>query len=212
VIRGRFVAALAAVGLALSVAAAAAQQGPATTPEDGRAVATFAGGCFWCMEPPYDELDGVLATTSGYAGGSTVDPTYQEVVRGGTGHAEVVQITYDPAKVTYEQLLEVFWRNVDPLDAGGQFCDRGDSYRTGIFVHDEAQRRLAEQSKQALADSDRFDGKPIVTEITDAGPFYPAEDYHQNYYETNPIRYKFYRWNCGRDQRLEQLWGQPPSH
>jgi peptide-methionine (S)-S-oxide reductase len=180
-------------------------------PEDGHAVATFAGGCFWCMEPPFDELDGVLSTISGYTGGSTVDPTYQEVSAGGTGHAEVVQVTYDPAKVTYEQLLDVFWPNIDPLDAGGQFCDRGDSYRTGIFVHGEEQRRLAEESKQALTDSRRF-AQPIVTEIVDAGPFYPAEDYHQDYYQTNPVRYKFYRWNCGRDQRLTELWGDAPTH
>jgi methionine-S-sulfoxide reductase len=201
-----------AAAAALSVAAGAlAQQESATMPKDGEAVATFAGGCFWCMEPPYDKLDGVRATISGYAGGTTVDPTYREVSSGGTGHAEVVQITYDPAKVSYEQLLEVFWRNVDPLDAGGQFCDRGSQYRTGIFVHDEEQRRLAEASKQALEGGGRFE-QPIVTEIVAAGPFYPAEDYHQDYYEKNPVRYKFYRWNCGRDQRLAELWGEAPTH
>jgi peptide-methionine (S)-S-oxide reductase len=210
-VRPRVWSALAAGALALFAASAGAEQGATAAPEDGHAVATFAGGCFWCMEPPYDELDGVLATISGYSGGTTVDPTYQDVVRGGTGHAEVVQVTYDPARVTYEQLLEVFWRNVDPLDPGGQFCDRGDSYRTGILVHDEEQRRLAEQSKQALADSGRFE-RPIVTEITKAGRFYPAEDYHQDYYVKNPIRYKYYRWNCGRDQRLEQLWGADQTH
>ncbi|HYZ26463.1 MAG TPA: peptide-methionine (S)-S-oxide reductase MsrA, partial [Geminicoccaceae bacterium] len=134
-----------------------------------------------------------------------------EVSAGGTGHTEAVRITYDPAKVSYERLLEVFWHNVDPLDAGGQFCDRGDQYRTGIFVHDEEQRRLAEASKRALEDSGRFD-QPIVTEIVAAGAFYPAEDYHQDYYETNPIRYKFYRWNCGRDARLTQLWGDAATH
>jgi peptide-methionine (S)-S-oxide reductase len=207
----RIIPALAAAALVLAAGAAVAQQDTATMPEDGHAVATFAGGCFWCMEPPFDELDGVLSTISGYTGGSTVDPTYQEVSAGGTGHAEVVQVTYDPAKVTYEQLLDVFWRNVDPLDAGGQFCDRGDSYRTGIFVHGAEQRRLAEASKQALADSKRL-AQPIVTEIVDAGPFYPAEDYHQDYYQTNPVRYKFYRWNCGRDQRLTELWGDAPTH
>jgi peptide-methionine (S)-S-oxide reductase len=200
------------VAAALSVAAAAlAQQESATMPKDGEAVATFAGGCFWCMEPPYDKLDGVSATISGYTGGNKSDPTYQEVSSGGTGHAEAVQVTYDPSKVTFEELLEVFWRNVDPLDAGGQFCDRGSQYRTGIFVHDEEQRRLAEASKRALVDSGRFD-EPIVTEIAEAGPFYPAEDYHQDYYEKNPIRYKFYRWNCGRDQRLAELWGEQPTH
>jgi peptide-methionine (S)-S-oxide reductase len=203
-----FVTGLAAAAIALSGAAVFAQQEtPTMQAKDGHAVATFAGGCFWCMEPPYDELDGVLATISGYTGGTTADPTYQEVSQGGTGHAEVVQVTYDPAKVTYEKLLEVFWRNVDPLDAGGQFCDRGDQYRTGIFVHGEEQRRLAVESKRALEDSQRFDGQPIVTEIEEAGPFYPAEDYHQDYYETNPVRYKFYRWNCGRDQRLAEVWG-----
>jgi peptide-methionine (S)-S-oxide reductase len=163
------------------------------------------------MEPPFDKLDGVLATTSGYTGGSKVDPTYEEVSAGGTGHFEAVQITYDPAKVSYDRLLEVFWRNVDPLDAGGQFCDRGEQYRTAIFVHDEEQRRLAEQSKQAQVESKRLEG-PIVTEIVATGPFYPAEEYHQDYYEKNPLRYKFYRWNCGRDQRLAQVWGEQATH
>jgi peptide-methionine (S)-S-oxide reductase len=201
-----------AVAAALSVAAGAlAQQESATTPKDGEAVATFAGGCFWCMEPPYDKLDGVLATTSGYTGGSKVDPTYQEVSAGDTGHTEAVQVSYDPSKVSYARLLEVFWQNVDPLDGGGQFCDRGSQYRTGIFVHDAEQRRLAEASKQALAGSGRFN-EPIVTEIEEAGPFYPAEDYHQDYYVKNPIRYKFYRWNCGRDQRLAELWGEAPTN
>jgi peptide-methionine (S)-S-oxide reductase len=207
----RLIPALAAVALALAAAGAVAQQDSNTITDDGQAVATFAGGCFWCMEPPYDKLDGVLATTSGYTGGDTVDPTYEQVSAGGTGHAEVVQITYDPSKVSYDELLEVFWRNVDPLDAGGQFCDRGEQYRTGIFVHDEEQRRLAEASKQALEESKRFD-RPIVTEIVAVGPFYPAEDYHQDYYEKNPIRYNVYRWNCGRDQRLAQVWGEQPTH
>ena len=207
----RLIPALVAGAIAVAAAGAVAQQEAATMPEDGHAVATFAGGCFWCMEPPYDKLDGVLATTSGYVGGDKVDPTYQEVSAGGTGHAEAVQVTYDPSKVSYETLLDVFWRNVDPLDAGGQFCDRGDQYRTAIFVHDEEQRQLAEKSKQALEDSGRFE-QPIVTEIVAAGPFYPAEDYHQDYYEKNPLRYKFYRWNCGRDARLEQLWGEQATH
>jgi peptide-methionine (S)-S-oxide reductase len=202
--------AVAAVTLA-AAAGALAQQESSVMAKDGQAVATFAGGCFWCMEPPYDKLDGVTATISGYTGGSKVDPTYEEVSAGGTGHTEAVEITYDPAKVSYEQLLEVFWRNVDPLDAGGQFCDRGSQYRTGIFVHDEEQRRLAEASKQALADSGRFE-QPIVTEIEAAGDFYPAEDYHQDYYEKNPVRYKFYRWNCGRDARLAELWGEEATH
>jgi peptide-methionine (S)-S-oxide reductase len=199
------------IALTLSAAGVDAQQETSSTPIDGQAVATFAGGCFWCMEPPFDKLDGVLATTSGYTDGSKVDPTYEEVSAGGTGHFEAVQVTYNPAKISYDRLLEVFWRNVDPLDAGGQFCDRGEQYRTAIFVHEEEQRRLAEQSKQALADSKRFD-RPIVTEIVAAGPFYPAEEYHQDYYEKNPLRYKFYRWNCGRDQRLAQVWGEQVTH
>jgi peptide-methionine (S)-S-oxide reductase len=177
----------------------------------GLSRATFAGGCFWCMEPPFDKVPGVVSTTSGYAGGTVVDPKYEDVARGLTGHAEVVQVVFDPRQVTYEQLLAVFWKNIDPLDAGGQFCDRGTQYRTAIFVHDDEQRRLAEQSKQKLESSGRFQ-QPIVTEIVAAGAFYPAEDYHQDYYEKNPIRYQFYRWNCGRDQRLAQLWGEPPTH
>ena len=209
--RRRLIPTLAAAAVALAAGAAVGQQEFAATPADGQALATFAGGCFWCMEPPYDKLDGVHATVSGYIGGSTADPSYEEVSAGDTGHAEAVQVTYDPAKVSYEELLEVFWRNVDPLDAGGQFCDRGDQYRTGIFVHDEEQRRLAEASKRALEDSGRFE-QPIVTEIEQAGPFYPAEDYHQDYYEKNPLRYNFYRWNCGRDARLEQLWGEQPTN
>jgi peptide-methionine (S)-S-oxide reductase len=208
--RPRLLPALAALAVAFAAAEATAQQDSTPMPKDTHALATFAGGCFWCMEPPYDKLDGVLATTSGYTGGDQADPTYQEVSAGGTGHAEAVQITYDPAKVSYQELLEVFWRNVDPLDAGGQFCDRGDQYRTAIFVHDETQRQLAEDSKQALVDSGRFE-QPIVTEVVAAGPFYPAEEYHQDYYEKNPLRYKFYRWNCGRDQRLAELWGEQPT-
>jgi peptide-methionine (S)-S-oxide reductase len=207
----RLVPVLAVAALALMAGDALAQQDATTMPRDGHALATFAGGCFWCMEPPYDKLDGVLATTSGYTGGDKADPTYQEVSAGGTGHAEAVQVTYDPTKVSYEQLLEVFWRNVDPLDAGGQFCDRGDQYRTAIFAHGDEQRQLAEQSKQALVDSGRFE-QPIVTEVEEAGAFYPAEDYHQDYYQKNPLRYKFYRWNCGRDQRLAELWGEQPTH
>ena len=193
----------AATLLALLATLAGAQTAaPAST-----AKATFAGGCFWCVEADFDKVPGVLSTTSGYTGGTKVDPTYQEVSAGSTGHAESVQITYDPAKVSYEELIEVFWHNVDPLDAGGQFCDRGSQYRTAIFVHDDAQRRLAEESKKALVDSKRFD-QPIVTEIVEAGPFYPAEDYHQDYYEKNPIRYRYYRYGCGRDARLEEIWGE----
>ena len=169
-------------------------------------VATFAGGCFWCMEPPYDKLDGVKSTVSGYMGGHVANPTYKQVVAGDTGHAEVVQVTYDPDVVSYERLLQVFWRNIDPLDGGGQFCDRGDSYRSAIFAHSEAQQRAAEASKQALEGSNRF-AAPVVTEVQPAGEFYPAEGYHQNYYQENPLRYRFYRASCGRDARLEALWG-----
>jgi peptide-methionine (S)-S-oxide reductase len=173
------------------------------------AKATFAGGCFWCMEPPYDKLDGVISTTSGYVGGQKKNPTYEEVSAGGTGHAEAVQVVYDPKKVSYEKLLEVFWHNVDPLVKDRQFCDRGNQYRTAIFYHDETQKRLAEQTKKA---KEKELGKPIVTEIVPASQYYAAEEYHQDYYKKNPLRYKFYRANCGRDARLEQLWGDKAGH
>jgi peptide-methionine (S)-S-oxide reductase len=168
------------------------------------AIATFAGGCFWCMEPPFDELPGVLSTTAGYTGGRTVNPTYQQVSSGKTGHAEAMQVRYDSTRITYETLLDVFWRNIDPLTANRQFCDRGRQYRSAIFYHGEDQRRLAQSSKEAL--DRRFD-EPIVTEIEPADAFYPAEEYHQDYYKKNPLRYKLYRWNCGRDARLAKLWG-----
>lgn len=168
--------------------------------------ATFAGGCFWCMEHPFDELEGVISTTSGYTGGQKKNPTYGEVSAGGTGHAEVVQVVYEPKKVSYAKLLKVFWRNIDPLVKDRQFCDRGSQYRTGVFYHDEAQKRLAEQSKKDLETSGRFT-EPIVTEITQASEFYPAEKYHQDYYRKSPLRYKLYRYGCGRDKRLEELWG-----
>jgi len=175
------------------------------------AKATFAGGCFWCMEPPFEALDGVVSVTSGYTGGSKVNPTYEEVSAGGTGHAESIEVTYDPAKVSYEKLLDVYWHNVDPTTPDGQFCDHGRQYRTAIFYHDETQHRLAEESKHALEASKKLPG-PIVTEIVAAGPFYPAEEYHQDYYKKNPIRYRFYRYHCGRDQRLEEVWGAAPAH
>jgi peptide-methionine (S)-S-oxide reductase len=168
--------------------------------------ATFAGGCFWCMEPPLDELPGVVSTTSGYTGGEIRNPTYEQVSMGRTGHFEAVQIEYDSAKISYEELLEVFWRNVDPTDGGGQFCDRGPQYRTGIFVHDEEQRRLAFESKRKLEASGVL-SKKVVTEIYAATEFYRAEEYHQDYYRKNPIRYKFYRGGCGRDRVLKSLWG-----
>lgn len=168
--------------------------------------ATFAGGCFWCMEPPFDELDGVISTTSGYSGGHVPNPTYKQVSSGKTGHLEVLQVLYDPTLSSYSELLEVFWRNVDPVDGGGQFCDRGEQYRTAIFYHDEEQRRLAEQSKNELERSGRL-SRPIATEILPLEAFYPAEEYHQNYYLKNPLRYKYYRTACGRDRRLADLWG-----
>ena len=179
---------------------------PALANAQAQAVATFAGGCFWCMEPPFDELDGVISTTSGYIGGRVPDPTYEQVSAGGTGHTEAVQVVYDPARVSYQTLLQVFWRNVDPLDAKGQFCDRGDQYRTGIFYHDEEQKRLAEASRQSLDESGVLE-RAVVTEIIEAPVFYAAEDYHQDYYQRNPIRYKLYRHGCGRDKRLRALWG-----
>lgn len=169
-------------------------------------VATFGGGCFWCMEPPFDELDGVISTTSGYMGGSVEQPTYEQVTRGGTGHVEVVQVRYDDDLVTYDELLHVYWRNVDPLTDNRQFCDAGESYRPVIFAHTPRQREAAEASKQALVESDRFDS-PIIVPIEDADTFWPAEGYHQDYYRKNPVRYKFYRWNCGRQARLDELWG-----
>lgn len=185
-----------------------ARAAPAPAPASPElAIATFAGGCFWCMQPPFDRLDGVLSTTVGYTGGTVPNPTYEQVSAGGTGHAESIEVRYDPRKVSYSTLLDVFWHNIDPLTANGQFCDMGNQYRTAIFYHDDEQRRLAEASKAALEQSGRFGKKPIVTEIVPAGPFYPAEDYHQRYYEKNPVRYKFYRYTCGRDDRLEALWG-----
>ncbi|MGH8083971.1 MAG: peptide-methionine (S)-S-oxide reductase MsrA [Lysobacter sp.] len=176
---------------------------PAAT---GIATAVFAGGCFWCMEPPFDKLPGVVSTTSGYIGGHVASPTYEQVSAGGTGHAEAVQVKYDPRQVSYEKLLQVFWRNIDPLAFDRQFCDVGDQYRSAIFTIGERQRELAEASKRKWQQSGRF-GQPIATEIVAATTFYPAEGYHQDYYEKNPIRYKYYRFSCGRDGRLEELWG-----
>jgi peptide-methionine (S)-S-oxide reductase len=199
--RNRLFAAFLLVALAMPGLASAA---------DALAKATFAGGCFWCMEPPYDKLEGVVSTTSGYVGGRTKNPTYEAVSAGGTGHAEAVEIVFDPAKVSYAKLLDVFWRNIDPTVRNRQFCDVGDQYRSAIFYHDAEQKRLAEASKAALAKSKPFP-QPIVTEIVPAGVFTAAETYHQDYYVKNPLRYKFYRYSCGRDQRLEELWGKPAS-
>ena len=173
--------------------------------------ATFAGGCFWCEEHAFDEIPGVVSVTSGYTGGWKKNPTYEEVSAGETGHAESVQVVYDPAKVTYEKLLDAFWHNVDPTTKDREFCDVGHQYRSAIFYHNEEQHRLALQSKEELEKNKPFKG-PIVTEIVQATEFYPAEEYHQHYYKKNPVRYKYYRWRCGRDQRLKELWGDEAGH
>ncbi len=173
--------------------------------------AVFAGGCFWCMEPPFEKIDGVRAVTSGYTGGQTRNPTYEQVSAGVTGHAEAIEILYDPSKVSYETLLEVFWHNIDPLVGNAQFCDHGSQYRSAIFTLDETQKRLAEESKRKIEDSKRF-AKPIQTQIVAAPTFYPAEEYHQDFYKKNPTRYYSYRAGCGRDQRLQELWGKDAGH
>ncbi len=178
----------------------------ATAEEAEPARATFAGGCFWCVEEAFEKVPGVISATSGYTGGDVDNPTYRQVTSGRTGHAEAVEVIYDPAQATYEQLLDVFWRNVDPTVVDRQFCDIGNQYRTAIFVHDDEQMRLAEASRKALQESKPF-AAPIVTPVVAASTFYPAEDYHQDYYRHNPLRYKFYKWNCGRAQRLAELWG-----
>jgi peptide-methionine (S)-S-oxide reductase len=175
------------------------------------AKATFAGGCFWCVESDFDKVPGVVSTTSGYTGGKLANPSYEQVSSKLTGHAEAVEIVYDPAKVSYEQLLQHYWHNIDPTVKDQQFCDHGSPYRTVIFAHDAAQLKAAEASRAALEKSKPFK-EPIVTEIVMAGPFYPAEDYHQDYYKKNPVRYQFYRTSCGRDARLKQLWGPLAGH
>jgi methionine-S-sulfoxide reductase len=192
--------------------AAAAAQTPSPSTGAKAAVATFAGGCFWCVEEAFEKVPGVISAVSGYTGGTVPNPTYEQVSKETTGHAEAVRVTYDPAKVSYEQLVDWFWRNIDPTQAGGQFCDSGSSYRSAIFVHDDAQRKVAETTKQALQSSGRLN-QPIVTEIVAAGAFYEAENYHQDYYKKNANRYRFYKFNCGRAQRLEQIWGKatPPT-
>jgi methionine-S-sulfoxide reductase len=204
---------LAPLALLLGVSAALAQSTPAPKADGKSATAIFAAGCFWCVEEAFEKVPGVSAAVSGYIGGKTANPTYGQVVSGTTGHTEAVQVTYDPGKVKYEQLVDWFWKNVDPLDASGQFCDKGSQYRSGIFYQGEAQKKAAEASKQALVASGRFK-QPIVTEITAAGPFYLAEDYHQDYYKKNANRYQFYKYACQRVQRLEQLWGKatPPPN
>ena len=196
------------LGIVLTIAgfglANAAEMAPLPKPGLGQAVATFAGGCFWCTESDFDHVKGVISTTSGYTGGKVPNPTYEQVSAGATGHAESVQVIYDPKVVSYQQLLTYFWHHVDPTVQDRQFCDYGHQYRTAIFVHNDEERKLAEASKKKVEQELK---KPIFTEIAVAGPFYPAEEYHQDFYLKNPAKYKFYRWNCGRDQRLEQLWG-----
>ncbi len=187
-----------AAGLAASVVSAT------SGPEPAKAI--FAGGCFWCEETAFEGVPGVLSVTSGYTGGQKKNPSYEEVSSGGTGHAESVEVAYDPSKITYERLLEIFWHNVDPLQANAQFCDHGSQYRSAIFYRDDAQKRAAEESKRRLEQEPRFAGK-IVTQIVAATTFYPAEEYHQDFYKKSPVRYNSYRQGCGRDARLKQLWG-----
>jgi peptide-methionine (S)-S-oxide reductase len=179
-----------------------------TADQQGLMKAVFAGGCFWCMEEVFENVDGVVSVVSGYMGGTLANPSYEQVSAGDTGHAESVEVLYDPAKVTYAKLLEAFWRNVDPITPNAQFCDHGSQYRAAIFYLDEEQKRQAEQSKAAIEEAKRFH-EPIVTQIVKADRFYPAEEYHQDFYKRNPIRYKFYKYSCGRAQRLEALWGPP---
>jgi peptide-methionine (S)-S-oxide reductase len=181
---------------------------PATLAQPATAKAIFAGGCFWCVEADFDKVPGVLSTTSGYIGGTVPNPTYPQVSAKGTGHAEAVEIVFDPAKVSYEQLLEHYWRSIDPTTKDRQFCDAGSPYRTAIFALDAVQLKAAQASLAGLEKSKPFP-EPIVTQIVLAGPFYAAEAYHQDYYKKNPIRYQYYRTSCGRDARLKQLWGKP---
>jgi len=198
-----FILMLATAGLA------SAQMAPLPQPGPGQAVAIFAGGCFWCTESDFDHVPGVISTTSGYTGGNVANPSYEQVSAGGTGHAEAVQVIYDPTKVSYQHLLTFYWHSVDPTVKDRQFCDGGNQYRTAIFVRNDEERKLAEASKKEVEAELK---KPIYTQIAAAGPFYAAEEYHQDFYLKNPAKYKFYRWNCGRDQRLEQLWGKPKGN
>jgi peptide-methionine (S)-S-oxide reductase len=194
------------LSLALIGYAALAEIPEARPDPSAKETAIFAGGCFWCMEPPFDALDGVLSTTSGYIGGDTSKPSYKQVSAGGSGHAEAVRVIYDPTKISYAALLDVYWRNIDPLAVDRQFCDIGDQYRSAIFAHDDEQEKLARASREAIASSGKLEGR-IVTEIVKDGEFWPAEEYHQNYYQKNPVRYKYYRYSCGRDRRLAEIWG-----
>jgi len=194
------------VGLCLFAGVALSSGGDtvATAP----AKAYFAGGCFWCMEEAFEKVEGVVSVVSGYMGGTVSDPTYEQVSAGRTGHAEAVEVSYDPAKVSYQKLLEAFWRNIDPVMPNAQFCDHGNQYRAVVFYGTEEEQRLSEESKSALERSKRFSA-PIVTQLVKASTFYQAEEYHQDYYKKNPIRYKYYKFSCGRAQRLEALWGKP---
>jgi peptide-methionine (S)-S-oxide reductase len=194
------------LGLLAAGFAAAAVSLPA--PPSGRATAIFAGGCFWCEETAFEGLPGVISVVSGYTGGQKKNPTYEEVSAGGTGHAESVQVTYDPGKTSYEKLLDVFWHNVDPFQKDAQFCDHGTQYRSAIFYQGDAQKKAAEESRRKLEEQPRFKGK-IVTQIVAASTFYPAEEYHQDFYKKNPVRYHEYRAGCGRDARLKEIWGEP---
>jgi len=191
---------------ATALLGACSQSNPATAAPEGKgqAAAVFAGGCFWCTEADFDKMPGVISTTSGYTGGKVARPTYEQVSGGGTGHIEAVRVVYDPRKISYGQLVERFFPTIDPLDAGGSFCDRGYQYRTALFVADADQRRIAEAAKARVAAQLK---QPVQTLILPAATFYPAEGYHQDYYKKNAVRYRFYRWNCGRDQRLKQIWG-----
>lgn len=206
-LRGGLIAALAIAGLVMVAQAAEMKDASKAAGPDGLEVATFAGGCFWCVESDFDKVPGVERTVSGYTGGHVENPTYKQVSHGGTGHREAVQVFYDPEKVSYDELLDVFWRSVDPTDSGGQFCDRGESYKTAIFANSPEQRHLAEASKKKLEESGVL-SEPVVTPIETAGPFWPAEEYHQDYYKKNPFRYKYYRYSCGRDARLKKVWGE----
>ncbi len=189
--------------LASAIALATLSSAPALAASD---TAIFAGGCFWCVESDFEKVDGVISAVSGYTGGHTADVTYKKVTAGGTGHREAVKITFDPNVVSYATLLDIFWRSVNPTDAGGQFCDRGESYSTAIFATTKQQAKIAARSKERIDASGTLKG-PIVTPIETAGTFYDAEDYHQDYYKKNPLRYKFYRYRCGRDQEVRALWG-----
>ena len=207
---GALAAAVVGIASALGAGSLRAQASTATGPAPaGLAKATFAGGCFWCVESDFDKVAGVVSTTSGYIGGKLANPTYEQVSSKSTGHAEAVEIVYDPKRVSYEQLLEYFWRTIDPTTKDRQFCDSGSPYRTAIFALDAQQLAAAQASLAKLEKSKPFK-EPVVTEIALGGPFYAAEDYHQDYYKKNPVRYNYYRTSCGRDARISQLWGAPP--